>query len=240
LGTRFIRFSTYLTRRAYPAAGKKRGAASRVWIDVGAHRGETTFEKARKNPDIVVYAFEPDVSVASHRFALLDNFRVIAMAASIVDGLGEFHINSDDRTSSLLQLDQESVQTWYGAPGKLKSAQAVTVPTIRLDTFLKIAGIQKVEYLKIDAQGHDFEVLQSLGVRIKDVDTIQVEALVAARSMYIDAHNQVAEVKSFMENQGFGLTENSDETFGREANLVFRRKAVQELAQSARVSVDTF
>jgi len=235
VGTRFIRFSTYLARLVFAAPDRDRLKATRVWIDVGAHRGETTFEHARTNRDIVVYAFEPDISVASHRYALLDNFIVIAMAVSDVDGFREFHINSNDRTSSLLPFDRNAMQSWPGV-GNLKTARRVTVPSIRLDTFLNATGIQKVEYLKIDAQGHDLEVLQSLGSRIKQVETLKVEACAARRSIYSGAHNGADDIIAFMGSQGFEMVEDTSETAGQEVNLVFRPYAIQKCEPLAGVS----
>jgi len=222
-GTRLIRLSTFLTRFWLRHGGSQRRPGTRVWIDVGAHRGETTFEQARSNPDLVVYAFEPDVSIASHRYALLDNFIVIPMAVSDRDGFREFHLNSNDRTSSLLPLDHNAMQGWRGV-SNLHTVQRLTVPTIRLDTFLSAMRIESVEYLKIDAQGHDLEVIRSLGNRIRDVAELRVEACAAAQPMYSGAHNSVNNIIAFMQGQGFELSENSPETLGQEANLAFRQQ----------------
>ncbi len=224
VGTRLIRFSTLLTRFWSRHRESQKRPGTRVWIDVGAHRGETTFEQARSNPDLIVYAFEPDVSVASHRYALLDNFIVIPMAVSDRDGFRQFHVNSNDRTSSLLPLDHNAMQGWRGV-SKLRTVQRLTVPTIRLDSFLNAMRIESVEYLKIDAQGHDLEVVRSLGDRIGDVAELRVEACATAQPMYSGAHNSVNNIIAFMQAQGFELLENSPETLGQEANLVFRQRS---------------
>src|SRR5215471_7850212 len=100
VGTRFIRSASASMRWA--SRKQVKASAKRNWIDVGAHRGETTFHHARACPDLVVYAFEPDVSVASHRYSLLSNFIILPMAVTEADGFRDFNINSNDRTSSLL------------------------------------------------------------------------------------------------------------------------------------------
>jgi len=223
VGTRLIRLSTFLNRSWLRPRWRPKGSATRVWIDVGAHRGETTFEHARSNPDLVVYAFEPDVSVASHRYALLDNFVVVPMAVSDCDGFRKFHLHSNGRTSSLLALDHNAVKGWRGVTN-LRTVRCVTAPTIRLDTFLEKMQIESVEYLKIDAQGHDMEVIRSLGERIRDVAQLRVEACAVARPMYSGAHNKIDEIIAFLHEHGFELLENLPETLGQEANLVFRRQ----------------
>jgi FkbM family methyltransferase len=196
--------------------------ARRVWIDVGAHRGETTFDQALRDPSVVVYAFEPDVAVATHRYGLLENFVLIPMAVSIADGFREFHVNSNDRTSSLLELNREAVHTWRGA-ASLTAVRQVLVPTIRLDSFLRMMKIAKVDYLKIDAQGHDLEVVESLGDRIQDVAELKIEACAASDPMYLGSRNRVEEVAAFLRKSGFVLTESLPESFGQERNLVFRK-----------------
>ncbi len=224
-GTRIIRFSALLSRAVF---GNDRPlvVSNRVWIDVGAHRGETTFEYARTHPEVIVYAFEPDISVASHRYALLRNFIVIAMAVSDRDGFSEFNVNSNDMTSSLLPLDAETVPRYRGAEG-IRTLRRVMVPTIRLDTFLNQAGITRVEYLKVDAQGHDLEVLRSLGDRISDVASLRVEVSTSNPPMYRGANNGAEDVIAFMLSQGFEVTENVPQ--GQEANLTFRQRATPDL-----------
>ena len=230
VGTRLIRGSVVLMRlvsRRRPT----NPAATRIWIDVGAHRGETTFEHARKSRDLLVYAFEPDVSVASHRYSILNNFILLPMAVTEVDGFREFHINSNDRTSSLLPLADAGLQAWRGVDG-LRTVRKAIVPTVRLDTFMEALGIAKVEYLKIDAQGHDLEVVRSLGERINDVAQIRLEACAIENSLYDGAHNKIDEVVRFMRSKGFGLVENHSESMGQERNLVFRPSKCPVAAES--------
>jgi FkbM family methyltransferase len=219
IGTRIIRSAAALMR--YNSRRQRhRHAATRVWIDVGAHRGETTFNCARDCPDLIVYAFEPDVAVASHRYSLLDNFVVLPMAVTETDGFREFNINSNPRTSSLLPLHEVNLKRWRGADG-LRTVRKVVVPTVRLDTFMDSLNIKSVEYLKVDAQGHDLEVIRSLGHRLGDVSEIRLEAC-AADPMYVGAHNSVENVIAFMKSKGFDMVENQPESFGQERNLVFR------------------
>ncbi len=222
VGTRLIRFSAFLMHAFGSARGRPASGKRRIWIDVGAHRGETTFESARRDPNLLVYAFEPDVAVAAHRYGLLPNFVVLPLAVSDRDGFREFHVSSNDATSSLLAFDPERLKQWRGG-GRIKTVRRVQVPTIRLDTFLDVMGIARVDYLKIDAQGHDLEVLLSLGDRIRDVAELKVEACAIARPLYHDAHNQTATVTEFLQRHGFVLAESLPESLAQERNLLFRR-----------------
>jgi FkbM family methyltransferase len=236
-GTRVIRGAASMMRKTTDI--KRRDVVpGRIWIDVGAHRGETTFHHARENPDLVVYAFEPDVAIASHRYSLLPNFIVVPMAVSEVDGLLEFNINSNPRTSSLLPLDEDVLKTWQGAEG-IRTVRKVLVPAIRLDTFLDSLAVESVEYLKIDAQGHDLEVVRSLGKRLHDVARIRLEACAAGISLYVGAHNRATDVVTYMTGNGFELVEDEPESRGQERNMVFLNvthpvNATAELEQAKR------
>jgi len=55
---------------------------------------------------------------------------------------------------------------------------------MRLDTFLNGAGIRRVHYLKIDAQGADFAVIRSAGERLRDIDRISLEVQTTPFELY--------------------------------------------------------
>ena len=93
---------------------------------------------------------------------------VIPMAVAERDGSAQLHINQDDQASSLLAMNENVRRSWTGGEA-LSVKTVVSVPTIRLDTFLNLAGIGQVDYLKIDTQGMDLGVLRSAGTRLRDI-----------------------------------------------------------------------
>lgn len=52
----------------------------------------------------------------------------------------------------------------------------VKVQTIRMDKFLEEHNIKEVDFLKLDAEGCNFEVLEGFGKRLNDVKAIHIEA----------------------------------------------------------------
>jgi FkbM family methyltransferase len=193
-----------------------------VWIDVGAHLGEITFHFARRNPSLRVYAFEPNLKLALQRMGVLRNFVVLPMAVAEEDGCADFYVNSYDASSSLLPLDPEGVSHWIGGE-VLREEGKITVPTIRLDTFMDRAGILKVAYLKVDAQGADLAVVRSAGERLKDIDRITLEVAVAPWELYSGAPRK-EEVMRYMGEHHFLLDSAQTQTHGQEENLTFLRK----------------
>jgi FkbM family methyltransferase len=153
---------------------------------------------------------------------LLRNFVVLPMAVAEENGSADFYVNSYDPSSSLLPLDPEAVSHWIGGE-LLREEQRTIVPTVRLDTFMNRAGISKVAYLKVDAQGADLAVVRSAGERLKDIDKIILEVSVTPRQLYSGAPRK-EEVMRYMAEHHFLLASSETQTYGQEENLTFLRR----------------
>ncbi len=193
----------------------------RIWIDVGAHEGEMTFPFAAADSSLLVYAFEPNLHAASRIMGCLRNFVVMPIAIAERDGSAELQLNSYEQSSSLLPADQAGVKQWI-TEQKFEVIGTATVPTMRLDTFMNEAGIKSVDYLKIDAQGLDLEVVKSAGDRLRDVAKVQLEATTASYRQYEGAPGKSVIIE-FMESKGFRLAGEEIQSHGQEANLTFLR-----------------
>jgi len=199
----------------------KQASLKGIWIDVGAHHGEITLGYANLNPGLTVYAFEPNLRAASFLFGRASNYIVISMAVAEMDGTAQLHINSFDPASSLLAMDESARRAWTGGE-VLREESVVTVPTIRLDTFMSIAGVARVDFLKVDTQGNDLAVIRSAGHRIRDIGKITLEVDVTPTRLYRGSPSK-QEVLSFMQAAGFTLVANEQQSYGQEENLTFER-----------------
>jgi len=224
---RYIRYAGYqlgrvadkLQNKKMPVAEKKPSA---VWFDVGAHLGEYTIGPAKENPSLLVYAFEPNISLAMRLVGFMPNYIVIPMALAEQDGCADFYINQDDSSSSLLPIDPEGIKLWK-CGDQMNVERKVSVPTIRLDTFLNLAKIEHVDFLKIDAQGVDLSVVKSAGDRIKDVDKILLEVITTPFQLYVGNPTK-DETIDYLVGQGFALVEtDTDQSYGQAENLTFIR-----------------
>ena len=197
-------------------------AADQIWLDVGAHEGEKTLAAARGNPALYVYAFEPNLAAASRLMGLLANYVVVPVAVAEQNGSAAFHLNRYEGASSLLPFVPEGLARWIRG-GELVVTETVTVPTMRLDTFLDGAGIRRVHYLKIDAQGADLAVIRSAGERLRDIDRISLEVQTTPFELYRGASRK-EDVLAFLEAAGFELVEVEAQSFDQEENLTFVRQ----------------
>lgn len=151
----------------------------------------------------------------------LRNYVVLPIAIAERDGSAELQLNAYEQSSSLLPADEAGVKSWV-TEQEFKVVRSVTVPTMRLDTFMDGAGIESVDYLKIDAQGLDLEVVKSAGDRLRDVAKVQLEATTVSYRQYVGAPGKSAIVE-YMESKGFRLAGEEIQTHGQEANLTFLR-----------------
>jgi FkbM family methyltransferase len=203
----------------------KRFGKTEVWIDVGAHHGESSVAEARRNPGIKVYAVEPNLQSASKLTGHLPNYLVLPIAIAEVNGFADFHLNAYDQASSLLPFNEEGLKSWEGP--SLQASSVVKVPTVRLDTLMNMLGVEEVDFLKIDAQGMDLAVLRSAGRRLSDIRKIQLEVWVAPVSLYVGTPSK-AQTVSFLEDSGFHLVHSEKQSEGKEENLTFIRAELDQ------------
>ena len=193
----------------------------RIWIDVGAHIGQSSFDQAKKDPELMVFAFEPLLPQAAQTFAKLPNYMIIPMAVSLADGFVEFYVNTYEMASSILALSKDGLAQWKGGEA-LGDQFKVLVPCIRLDSFFGLMRIEHCEFLKIDAQGFDLNVVKSLGGFIAKVDKIQLEVGIVDVPLYHRADTK-QDILDHMAEHYFKLTATHRQSHGQEENLTFKR-----------------
>jgi FkbM family methyltransferase len=199
----------------------------RIVIEVGANHGSDTIDFLKYENNIV-YAFEPTVELQlelQQKFKGYDNFHLIPMAVDITNGFKWFNIAGQDGCdwgcSSLHEFSSDIGQTW-GDRWDFKFTDRYKVMTIRLDTFLNLYNIDKIDYLWIDAQGNDFNVLQSLGDKLNVVREGKCEAALGVK-LYDNIDNHVENVKPWLESNLFNVRVNPI-GHGQEADLHFEKR----------------
>lgn len=211
-------YATRILRKHLRKMRQRQRLHGATWIDVGANRGQLTLGAARYCPGLTVWAFEPTPELA-HELKLQapPNYHVIEAAIALYDGEAVFHLNNNDSTSSLLLNNPDG--KWIGGEDIEKIGE-VRVQTMRLDTFLNRHGIQKVDWLKVDAQGADLDVVESAGERLSDVSCVTMEVTVGITEQYVGSTRKEAAV-SFMKRNAFALVRAESQTHDQEENLTF-------------------
>jgi FkbM family methyltransferase len=130
---------------------------SRVVFDVGAHVGGWCEAVLAINPALEVHAFEP----ARDSFAALAAKRLVQVKVTNV-GLGAaaearelFSFGADTQLRSLYR--REGLEDDY----KLETpVTGERIALIALDDYCAQHGVERIDYLKIDTEGHDLQVLR--------------------------------------------------------------------------------
>jgi len=136
-------------------------------IDIGAHKGEFLENIISINKKMIVYSFEPQSKIFSNlknSFTTKKNIFIYNLAISNVNKKQKLNINIKTSTSTFSNYNESSY--WkkikdFLIAGLNKSSivNSELVQSITLDKFCKKNDIKKIDLLKIDTEGHEFEVL---------------------------------------------------------------------------------
>lgn len=175
-----------------------------VIFDVGAYDGRTSilYRQVFKNAEI--YAFEP--SINAHRI-LCDKsldfklFCPLNIALSNFSGIGTFYVNKNDTTNSLMKTDKISSKNWGES---FETVKKYSVDVIKVDDFCSNFQIDKIDILKLDAQGSELDILDGAKnmLRQKKIGLIctEIHALPAYKNQC-----KMWEYFEYMEKIGYGL-----------------------------------
>lgn len=183
-------------------------------LDIGANYGNFTLYAALKARNGKVYAFEPfkevnkilEKNISINR---LNNVKLIKKAVSNKSGSRDFYIAKKDNVShSFFESNVSDVK---------EKIDNIKVKTISLKDFLSQEKIKKVDFLKMDCEGAEYEILFSSEKALKAIDKISME------THYVDEKRNVIALKSFLEKNGFDVSidPNRETNF---INLLYAKK----------------
>lgn len=202
-------------------------------IEVGANQGTDTdyfIEHYDK-----VFAFEPIQELCNQlweKYRFNSKIMIFPFAIDTVNAFKNFNVSTgyDWGTSSLFEFDYDNIRggKWYEPDpnfyrGDMETHHSYLVPTITLYDFITMYNIGKIDYLHIDAQGNDINVLKSLGSKLNLVQAGVLE-VGCGLDIYKNTDNRVETAVTFLNLNGFRIIDSSVQTEGHEINLHFERK----------------
>jgi FkbM family methyltransferase len=178
-------------------------------LDVGANVGQSTLAFAAAFPGSRIFAFEPAEA----------SFRALSEATA---GLG--HVTAVQGAFSAepgtLRMIMHGTTTRNRITEAPLSAHVKEVAVHRLDAWCAARGIAHVDFLKVDTEGHDLDVLRGATGLLPEVDFVQVEV---SMNRYNRFHVPFAEVFDFLSDQGFHLFYVHGQAFEGRGYPVLRR-----------------
>jgi FkbM family methyltransferase len=135
-------------------------------LDIGANVGAACVYLATSYPDARIYAFEPGsdaLSLLKKNVAPLRNITVFP-----------FGLYSHDAVLSLFHGKNDSVESSVCASTRTEH-ESEQIRLVDASRFLYELAIEKVDVLKIDTEGCEVPILQSLSKWLPDVKVLYVE-----------------------------------------------------------------
>lgn len=193
-----------------------------IILEAGAYDGCDTQEIAQLFPHSSIYAFEP----VPHLFKLLQtytyaspNVHCIKKALSTTTGSAKFFVSNvpGALSGSSSLLEPEEHLTYHPL---VTFDTCIQVETINLDEWAYQNTIDHIDFMWLDMQGAELDVLKAAPNIVKKTKMIYLE--VAYIHLYKNSH-LFDEVRSWFESQGFILIF-SEATSAAEGNALFMRK----------------
>tara|TARA_B100002052_G_C15833359_1_gene576550 strand:+ start:327 stop:1049 length:723 start_codon:yes stop_codon:yes gene_type:complete len=163
---------------------KENGSKISIFLDVGAHRGESIkiFKKYFELNKI--FAFEPsseNFDKLKNEIKNIKNLKIFNIALGEKSGFIDFKDHYDSQSSTIVDINENSnyfkkknfYLNFFSKNKNFYSKSKVKID--RMDNILKKENIKNIDLIKIDTEGYDFYVIKGLGEMIKNVKYIYFE-----------------------------------------------------------------
>ena len=162
---------------------KKLGLNINSFLDVGSHKGLYTDLILNNFKVSKIIMFEPQVEIFYYIKKKYKHFKKVKIFNKAVSNnkiKKTIFINKHDLTSSLTKFNEKNLylqlkSKLFGSNIKNMIINSYKVETIELASIIEKEKLKNVDLLKIDTEGHEFEVLFGLKRKIKKVKIILIE-----------------------------------------------------------------
>lgn len=198
----------------------------KIYIEIGSNTGTDTNKFVSNNS--MLYCFEPTMELAFNlwqKYKNNDNVIILPFAIDIENSIKKFNIagTSNWGCSSLNNFAPDIKSKWPNRPDFMFT-DSYLVPTITLYDFINLYKIEKIDFLWIDAQGHDFNVIKSLKDKISIVKEGKCEAAYNV-SLYDGVDNNNKNITDYLELNNFTTKIELDKSgISAECDILFKQK----------------
>lgn len=193
-----------------------------IIFDIGASSGINILKWY--NTINTFYCFEPCKENYYKLMENLGNYKNVKIHSEAISNSKEiklFNQANYTNSSSLLPFT-ENTKLWKN-PGnnpELKTIAQYPVHCIRLIDFVKEHNIKLIDFLKIDTQGHDFEVIKSLDDFIYNVKELVCEVQIVDYELYKNSSSK-KDLVDYMEKKNFSIYKIQKWSHDQEENIWF-------------------
>lgn len=199
-------FNAIWLNRIYMPAGFEINGGD-VVIDIGAHTGIFSIMAASAAENVRVYSFEP----AQDNFPLLaeniklnnkTNIEVFNCAMAGESGVKEMYFYPDNPSAHAFSSVAE------------KSGEEASVAAISLEEFAKKKGFKAIDFLKMNCEGAEYEILFNCPAKI-----LKIVKKISIQCHDIDESKNINKMKIFLGKMGFNV-----KTGLKKYNMIYARQ----------------
>jgi FkbM family methyltransferase len=153
-----------------------------IIFEFGSRYGEDTIEFAKSFPNAKIFAFECNPNTFDQCLINVKNYKNIELnkyALSNFNGFVKFYPIDPINTRTTWFDGNQGASSLLKATGKYPIENyvqnEVNVECLRIDYFLKIKNLNKIDVMWIDVQGAELMVLEGIGFDLQNVNIIHIE-----------------------------------------------------------------
>lgn len=178
-----------------------------IVIEAGAHCGSDTVTMSKTWPRGHIYAFEADPRIyptLQRSVYGRKNISIYQLALGEEDGVGNFYLSRNPfepglgGQSSMFKYNKENWK-W---PHITIDDEPVKVPVTTIDSFMNKMNLSKVDFIWLDLQGSEFQVLKASPNALKSAKVIKTE--ISMKEFY-QGTVLFNDLKAFLVSHGFEL-----------------------------------
>lgn len=196
-------------------------------FDVGANKGQSIKLFSSWFPKATIYSFEPNSNLFNKlttKYGKKENIKIFQNAISESDGEMTFYQNMFDTSSTLEEVNPDSAYLEkkakiLGVKKEELIVESYPVKVKQLNTIIKELDLSKVDFIKIDVEGHELPCLRGLFNDLTaDVKCVQIEA--HSNDLYKNQHSK-DEINDLFRANGFINSNEVKHGFGGFSDIIF-------------------
>lgn len=202
-----------------------------VFIDIGANQGEFSLFAAKRLPNGQIFAFEPSADMATRLQRNIEangfsNIHVVPLALSSESGQKTLYVSRQPFYDGSVH---EGLGTLYASESRDQVVQQVSVTT--LDDYIRENRVHRVDVIKIDIEGGEFDALKGAEGTIREHQPVIL--MEANKSNLVAAQHSLEELLAYLgqwyefeiiTNRGSKPVANID-SLGEHQDLLLRPKS---------------
>lgn len=203
---------------SYRIAAEQCGQMEPVIIDGGAYMGAAVVAFSRFFSQAEFHCFEPDPLLANELTKIFTgkaNVYIVKAALGELSGKAAFNINASRPTNSLLPVS-EALQP--DLRGLCRAVEQVEVDVTSIDGYCEAHGLKRVDIIKLDLQGYDYNALLGAKSTLRGTHVVLVEVLFV--EIYKSC-NLFPDILRLMSKYGFTLFTLCGLRYGNDGELLW-------------------